>query len=629
MLSAIDLDKLIATKKQEIQKEKSILGLSCSHVVSKSEDTKENANNDTSQEKLKVENSVACDRDDSIEDKKERENKTLYELEEHIPPDLERYIRRYLGLPVMLKAGEYSPNNPLIRAERHTGDALLGLGEYERRRNTLRKIRQQQYREYLDEQAKKKKEAKEQAERERREREEKDRAREEKERLRLEIERENSPKRRASVNAIPKNVNCNKRAEVGAAEPLSVAVQTDSAELCRLSGCQLTEAERELSPRTARGPAPRASPWPAPPSPGDCDEECVKSNRAERAPGQHRTPSILDADAIQLRNAQAEKEAEARRQRYRLELKRQIQEQQRIKEERKNREKLLEQAELRRLEEQLRALRAAAAAKQNTDEYHRKITDLQNDIDIEKHNLFVARTRTDTKRNAVTSRSDPPTRSVCPADRKPYSTNIPANSIFSPDYDVDAYLRRNLNFNVNFSRGSPKEPTVDYGQAIREVAEFDTNRKSNRYNIDFASTSNKSKIDLNRIHHENARDPQEILIHKNTSYKKQTQHNKTDNGSSIDLPIPVLRHVPKSYDSNESNNNLSDAMKKVEAKWQVPVSQTNVLKSLSKGDGRNISILTQLGSIRRQLQLEQMKLDGMLNKEDAMNTFARKISNGN
>lgn len=42
---------------------------------------------------MKVENSVACDRDDSIEDKKERENKTLYELEEHIPPDLERYIR--------------------------------------------------------------------------------------------------------------------------------------------------------------------------------------------------------------------------------------------------------------------------------------------------------------------------------------------------------------------------------------------------------------------------------------------------------------------------------------------------------------------------------------------------------
>ncbi|KAI8423780.1 hypothetical protein MSG28_012802 [Choristoneura fumiferana] len=50
----------------------------------------------------------------------------------------------------MLKAGEYSPNNPLVRGERGTGDALLGLGEYERRRNTLRKLRQQQYREYLD-----------------------------------------------------------------------------------------------------------------------------------------------------------------------------------------------------------------------------------------------------------------------------------------------------------------------------------------------------------------------------------------------------------------------------------------------------------------------------------------------
>lgn len=53
----------------------------------------------------------------------------------------------------MLKAGEFSPNNPLIRGERVTGicgDAFLGLGEYERRRNTLRKIRQAQYREFLD-----------------------------------------------------------------------------------------------------------------------------------------------------------------------------------------------------------------------------------------------------------------------------------------------------------------------------------------------------------------------------------------------------------------------------------------------------------------------------------------------
>lgn len=52
----------------------------------------------------------------------------------------------------MLKAGEFSPNNPLVRGAgaRAGGDALRGLGDYERRRNTLRKVRQEQYKEYLD-----------------------------------------------------------------------------------------------------------------------------------------------------------------------------------------------------------------------------------------------------------------------------------------------------------------------------------------------------------------------------------------------------------------------------------------------------------------------------------------------
>lgn len=82
------------------------------------------------------------------------------------------------------------------------------------------------------------------------------------------------------------------------------------------------------------------------------------------------------------------------------------------------------------------------------------------------------------------------------------------------------------------------------------------------------------------------------------------------------LPIPVLRHSPVSQpDRVENGSELSDAMRKVDDKWKVPVVQKNILKSMPNDEGKNVSILTQLGSIRRQLQLEQLKLD-RLSKDD-------------
>lgn len=84
------------------------------------------------------------------------------------------------------------------------------------------------------------------------------------------------------------------------------------------------------------------------------------------------------------------------------------------------------------------------------------------------------------------------------------------------------------------------------------------------------------------------------------------------------LSVPVLRHSPKRQaEPNDNTSQLSEAMKKVDDKWKVPVVQKNILKSLPNEDGKNISVLTQLGSIRRQLQLEQLKLDKMLKKSDS------------
>ncbi|CAH1641833.1 unnamed protein product [Spodoptera littoralis] len=609
MLSSSNVERLIAEKRREIEREKTVLGLwPAEHDLQRN--VKEDAVSTVNGKKQVnfEEDKVLRHSHDSSKDEEESvlSETTHEELDDSIPPALERYIRRYVGLPVMLKAGEYSPNNPLVRGERAAGDALLGLGEYERRRNTLRKIRQQQYREYLDQQAKKKQEAKEQAERERREREQKEREREERERELLQERERYSAERRRSVQCIPDStVYNNNKVDMGVQVdgftcPLSVAVQTDDNEMFRLPGSgksQLTEAERELSPRTA-GPH---TGWihERRRSYGDYDERTsslVKQCTRDKLQSEPRySRSIFDADAIQLRNMQAEKEAAERRQFYQQELKNQILEQQRIREERKTREKMLEQAEMRRLEEQLRMLRVAqdrelnkqhditAAMKENATEYHSKRTELQRDIDIEQRNLRVAQPRNTLQRTTPTTDTSPSklpfyyprvqerTNEIC--DKKPYSMNIPDTSIFSANYDVDSYLRKNLNFNKKYDEISEKH---DHNKLIEKAL----------------------------VHHPEERDRPEVT----------PSYNSIENIDS--LPIPVLRHSPKIPESVDDTSKMSEAMKKVDDKWKVPAVQKNILKALPNEEGKSVNILTQLGSIRRQLQLEQLKLDKMITNDD-------------
>ncbi|XP_063393298.1 trichohyalin-like isoform X1 [Cydia fagiglandana] len=597
MLSTSDLERLIAVKRREIENEKTRLGLPTRPDES---NNKENAAPKSSSGKVSEERV-----EQNAPDKKEGERETG-----EIPPDLERYIRRYLGLPVMLKAGEYSPNNPLIRGERSSGDALLGLGEYERRRNTLRKLRQQQYREYLDQQAKKKQEEKEQAERERREREQREREREEREREREieRIERDRvSPERpRAFVNTVfSATQTFTSKVDTGvqtttAGRPLSVAVQTDDAEFYRLSSpspCPLTQAERELSPRTV-APERRSLP--------DLEQSLC---RPDRASGERYKPSFFDADAVQQRNAMAEKEAAAKRQYYQQELKNQILEQQRIREERKAREKLLEAAEMRRLEEQLRMLRGAQELelnrhnaqqhqmKENATDYEKKRTALQKEIDLEKQTLFRARTHTHT------SHSDGPAKPskipfYCPSvhkakEKKHFSTNIPDNSIFSPNYDVDSYLRKNLNPSKEML-SSRLDTASSECLASKYLARYDRESRLTD-NSEKEARLSKGKVVV------------EALVHDRPKYEPKDNDN----------PIPVLRHSPVNVKTVQKNTDLSEAMQVVDDKWKVPVVQKNILKSLPNEEGKSVSILTQLGSIRRQLQLEQLKLDKMLTKDSA------------
>nr|XP_026491976.1 trichohyalin-like [Vanessa tameamea] len=596
MLSTADLERLITVKRREIQQEKTVLGLSPplndNDVSNKDEVLKTDRNVRLSRTRAFSENNVPTNASEAFGDETSEDLKGL------IPPDLERYIRRYIGLPVMLKAGEFSPNNPLIRAERTSGDALLGLGEYERRRNTLRKMRQRQYKEYLDQQAKIKQEAKEKAERESKEREERDRLREEKERERLELERDIIPeRRRASVshtyisganNTYTTKVDTGVQVDHRSA-PLSVAVQTDDEKIFALPGA-LTAAERELSPRSAR------STWPAPPSLQSLP--AIKTTARDQLTSELRPsyrPSIFDAETIKMRNERAEQEAAERRQFYQQELKNQIVEQQRIKEERKTREQLLEQAEMRRLEEQLRSLKTAqereierqydinAAIKERALDYDRKRESLQKEIDLEHEALVKAAIH---PKRTHTSKSESPKHSKLPffykpekMERTPYSFNIPDNSIFSQNYDVESYLRRNLN------------PTKE-------------SLLSNK--LDNSEIEKNLDIEKNVV-------VEKAMVHE---HPKEMRKNVLENFDKDSLPIPVLRHSPKRRVSEDISSNLSEKMQIVDDKWRVPAVQKNILKSLPNEKGKNVSILTQLGSIRRQLQLEQLKLDKMMSKNN-------------
>ncbi|XP_050356705.1 caldesmon-like [Nymphalis io] len=596
MLSTADLERLITVKRREIEQEKTVLGLSpppnVNDVSNKQNVLKSERNVRVSRPRALSENNVPTNTNETL-----GEN-TLEYLKEDIPSDLERYIRRYIGLPGMLKAGEFSPNNPLIRAERTSGDALLGLGEYERRRNTLRKMRQRQYKEYLDQQAKIKQEAKEKAERESKEREEKDRLREERERERLELERDIIPeRRRASVsNAYISGANNTYITKVDTgvqvdhrSAPLSVAVQTDDEKMFAAPPAPpaLTAAERELSPRSAR------SPWTALES-----LPVLKPTARDRLTSELRhsyRPSIFDAEAIKIRNERAEQEAAERRQFYQQELKNQIVEQQRIREERKTREKLLEQAEMRRLEEQLRSLKTAqereierqydinTVAKERALDYERKRESLQKEIDMEHEALVKAAIH---PKRTHTSKSESPKHSKLPffykperIEKTPYSFNIPDNSIFSQNYDVENYLRRNLN------------PTKE-------------SLLSNR--LDNSEIEKKLDIDKNVV-------IEKAIVHE---HPKEMKKNVPENYDKDSLPIPVLRHSPKRRMSEDVTSNLSEKMQIVDDKWRVPAVQKNILKSLPNEKGKNVSILTQLGSIRRQLQLEQLKLDKMMSKNN-------------
>ncbi|CAH1114553.1 unnamed protein product [Psylliodes chrysocephalus] len=88
------------------------------------------------------------------------------------------------------------------------------------------------------------------------------------------------------------------------------------------------------------------------------------------------------------------------------------------------------------------------------------------------------------------------------------------------------------------------------------------------------------------------------------------------------LPVPVLKaHSPVAKELKNSipysSRQSSDAIRRLEDRWQIPAVQKNVMNHTdSTLGGQNRSILTQLGAIRMQLQQEQLRMDESLRRRD-------------
>ncbi|KDR20419.1 hypothetical protein L798_04955 [Zootermopsis nevadensis] len=89
--------------------------------------------------------------------------------------------------------------------------------------------------------------------------------------------------------------------------------------------------------------------------------------------------------------------------------------------------------------------------------------------------------------------------------------------------------------------------------------------------------------------------------------------NNCKNKLDDSLPIPILRAPSPVIPAVRTGHATygSDAMRKVETKWQVPAVERNVVRA--KSDSNNI--LTQLGAVRHQLQLEQIRMEQHLQQQ--------------
>ncbi|XP_063905326.1 trichohyalin isoform X2 [Zophobas morio] len=470
------------------------------------------------------------------------------------------------GGRTMLRYGEYSPNNPQLRV---SAAPYLGLGEYEQRRNVFQQKRRAEYLQHLSK--------------------------------------------------------------------VQYDSHTPEKELNPYVSTSFMQNNRNLSPY--RADQRLASAQNALLRPEMDKPKSILSNRRTGSPRERLlsdlkhsyTPSFMDGFSYQDRAEELERER-IKRDNYQRELRLQIEEKRRLQAMREEQERREQELENRRLEQQLLRMQEEQAVEEQRrcrrDEQMRRHSE---DLLRRKHELQSRfRKHTDSESSVTSLRNtnvaskalshySPPV-----SRRNPYSFNIPSSSVFADTTPSSRYAPNR--FDSYYRK--------DTLNRMDSLATYDTHR---RFNNAFSRYDSLSRIDslnrqdaLNRIESLNIQDSlshvqrrhsatqQDLsLIRKSPKLQRRSSSSRFEDT----LPIPVLKaHSPVAKELKNSvpfNSSRSDAVRKLEDKWQIPAVQKNIINHgdpLRDGQGR--SILTQLGAIRMQLQQEQLRMDETLRKRD-------------
>ncbi|XP_055605960.1 probable serine/threonine-protein kinase cdc7 isoform X2 [Uranotaenia lowii] len=181
--------------------------------------------------------------------------------------------------------------------------------------------------------------------------------------------------------------------------------------------------------------------------------------------------------------------------------------------------------------------------------------------------------------------------------RKPYSMNIDKESLFHPSKKTpDPKVSVNIRNGEVFVDNKIKHIPVPVDDTMDDITTDEMDDRISKY-----------------------------VKHYNTLWMKRgngSRKNNLQKQVSISSKLPPLS-PPKVYISDRPDNLKSEAMKNTEKKWDIPAVERT---RLSPGSPR---VLTQLGAIRKQLQLEQLQMDQTYTKTHHPNQGRHHNSGGN
>ncbi|XP_049822811.1 putative autophagy-related protein 11 isoform X3 [Aethina tumida] len=478
----------------------------------------------------------------------------------------------------MLRYGEYSPNNPQLRV---TAAPYLGLGEYEQRRNIFL---QKQKAEYLRHLAQKSQ----------------------------------------SLKEVSKSITSEK-ASVKETKAVQTEIQNIHTELIQY-GVSQNLAEKELSPTPVNNYLPlnnrnlasyrvdqRLTSAQNALLKTDMDKpKGILSNRRTGSPRERLlsdlkhsyTPSFMDGFSYQATRSEELERERLKREAYQQELRMQIEEKRRMQAMRDEQERREQELENRRLEQQLLRMQEEQLA----DEQRKN----RNFEHMRRHSEELFRRQQDVPlrgglRKHTESESGLSGLSREPHCPKPphYSPPVARRHHYPPGSSTSSY---------NVPSTSVFEPTTV--SSTNTFSRFDSLSRidSLTQRMDTALSLREGLGNGQRRHSATQQDL--------SAFRRSPKLQRRGSSGRFDdtLPVPVLKaHSPVAKELRNSvpfnsARHGSDAVRRLEDKWQIPAVQKNIVNHYDSSRDSNRSILTQLGAIRMQLQQEQLRMDESLRK---------------